>query len=273
MPMLKKGDKGNDVKRIQEALSNKGFNPGDIDGAFGPATEAAVKNFQLSEGLLADGIVGPKTTDALFGNSAVPAEIVVSAENVIGRVTTNIVTKMFEATQTVKRNIEKYLSDVLQALSDQGLTDTRMVLMALATIRAETAGFVPIDEGISKFNTSPGGHPFDLYDDRSDLRNKGRPDGENFKGRGFIQLTGRFNYTEYSKILGLGDQLVRNPANANDPLIASKLLALFIKDKELKIKDALMRRSFKEARKAVNGGIHGITAFTNAYIIGEKLLS
>ena len=36
-----------------------------------------------------------------------------------------------------------------------------MVLMALATIRAETESFEPISEGKSKFNTSPGGRPFD----------------------------------------------------------------------------------------------------------------
>jgi peptidoglycan L-alanyl-D-glutamate endopeptidase CwlK len=34
-----------------------------------------------------------------------------------------------------------------------------MILMALGTIRAETASFEPISEGQSRFNTSPGGHP------------------------------------------------------------------------------------------------------------------
>ena len=66
-----------------------------------------------------------------------------------------------------------------------------MILMALATICAETGSFLPISEGQSHFNTSPGGHPFDLYDSRADLGNLGPPDGERFKGRGFIQLTGR----------------------------------------------------------------------------------
>jgi peptidoglycan L-alanyl-D-glutamate endopeptidase CwlK len=42
---------------------------------------------------------------------------------------------------------------LLDGLKHFGLTDKKMVLMALATIAAETAGFKPIDEGISRFNT------------------------------------------------------------------------------------------------------------------------
>jgi lysozyme family protein len=53
------------VTKIQQALAAKGFSPGDIDGDFGPETEAAVVAFQLSEGLVADGEVGRDTAGAL----------------------------------------------------------------------------------------------------------------------------------------------------------------------------------------------------------------
>jgi lysozyme family protein len=53
------------VTKIQQALASKGFSPGDIDGDFGPETEAAVVAFQLSEGLVADGEVGRETAGAL----------------------------------------------------------------------------------------------------------------------------------------------------------------------------------------------------------------
>src|SRR5262245_23581761 len=46
------------VIQIQKALASKGFSPGDIDGDFGPDTEAAVVAFQLADGLVADGTVG-----------------------------------------------------------------------------------------------------------------------------------------------------------------------------------------------------------------------
>ncbi|WP_051978677.1 peptidoglycan-binding domain-containing protein [Edaphobacter aggregans] len=53
------------VRRIQQALKAAGFNPGAIDGEFGPHTQAAVVAFQLSNGLVGDGEVGELTASAL----------------------------------------------------------------------------------------------------------------------------------------------------------------------------------------------------------------
>ncbi len=60
-PTLKKGSKAQEVKDLQEALKTLGFSPGKVDGIFGAATERAVKAFQSSVGIDADGIVGPIT--------------------------------------------------------------------------------------------------------------------------------------------------------------------------------------------------------------------
>ncbi len=60
-PTLKKGSKGQAVKDLQEALNTLGFDAGKVDGIFGPATERAVKKFQSSVGIDADGIVGRVT--------------------------------------------------------------------------------------------------------------------------------------------------------------------------------------------------------------------
>jgi len=57
--------RGEPVRRIQQALLDKGINPGPIDSIFGPKTEAAVLGFQLREGLVPDGEVGPETSGAL----------------------------------------------------------------------------------------------------------------------------------------------------------------------------------------------------------------
>ena len=56
------------IRRIQHVLARKGYNPGVIDGIWGRNTDAAVRAFQVDNGLVADGIVGATTSRALFGN-------------------------------------------------------------------------------------------------------------------------------------------------------------------------------------------------------------
>jgi peptidoglycan L-alanyl-D-glutamate endopeptidase CwlK len=131
--------------------------------------------------------------------------------------------------------------------------------------------FLPISEGISRFNTNPGGHPFDRYDDRADLGNRGRPDGATYKGRGYIQLTGRSNYADIGKRLGLADQLETDPEKANDPEIAGRILAEFLVRSEASIRAALRRKDLVAARKLVNGGSHGLNPFRTAYLRGQEV--
>ena len=262
MQTLQEEASGPEVKIIQESLKRHGFNPGQADGDFGPATKAAVIAFQKSEGLLADGIVGPRTQHAL-GLISEP-----TIASVIPGVTVTMVSKMFPVTPV--DNIAANLSFVCDGLKERDLIDKPMVLMALATIRAETESFQPISEGRSKFNTSPGGHPFDLYDNRRDLGNQIRGDGERFCGRGYVQLTGRHNYNFYGRALGIN--LIESPDLANDKKIAGKLLALFLKDKERQIKEALVGRDLRTARRLVNGGSHGLDRFEDAYNRGDRLL-
>ncbi len=123
--------------------------------------------------------------------------------------------RLVHASILLQGTIRTYLPSILQALSDKQLNDADMLLMALATIRAESSGFKPIDEMRSKYNTSPKGtpnrHDFDLYDNKKkQLGNLGSPDGASFKGRGFVQLTGRINYLHIGQQLGLGNLLIKH---------------------------------------------------------------
>ena len=61
MPQIQRGSKGKAVKILQIILGDL-----EVDGSFGPATQAATLDFQRKHGLTADGIVGPKTWRALF---------------------------------------------------------------------------------------------------------------------------------------------------------------------------------------------------------------
>lgn len=266
MSLLKKGSKGPDVVKLQEKLKELGFSPGAADGKFGNGTQAAVIAFQKSEGLLADGIAGPKTITAM--GLGIVTDTPPSATS---GMTVAIASKMFPGVP--QKNIKDNLPFVMKALEDAGLADKNMVLMALATIRAETGVFKPISEFISRFNTSPGNHPFNLYDNRRDLGNIGRPDGASFKGRGYIQLTGRSNYKVHGAAIGLGDGLIKNPELANDPETAAKLLASFLKAHEIGIKTALLRNDLATARRLVNGGSHGLKEFSQAFRTGKALLA
>ena len=87
-----------------------------------------------------------------------------------------------------------------------------------------------------------------------------------------MQLTGRANYTTYSVRMGMGTGLVDNPEKASDPVIAANLLALFLKDKERRIREALLENDLAAARKLVNGGSHGLNDFADAFRAGDRVI-
>ena len=62
---LRRGSSGTAVVTLQLRLEELGFDPGGIDGSFGPGTERAVRAFQDLNGLTADGVVGDTTAAAL----------------------------------------------------------------------------------------------------------------------------------------------------------------------------------------------------------------
>lgn len=262
MTILKLGSSGQDVLNVQCALAAQGLYSGDFDGAFGPHMQAGVIAFQQKHGLPQTGAIDDTTAAALGIEDTPPA-----ACHVAG-VTAELVAPMFPGTPSA--NIEANLPYVLNALEEADLCDKQMVLMALATIRAETASFLPISEFQSPLNTSAGASPFNLYDHRTDLGNEGAPDGAAFRGRGFVQLTGRANYQTYSQ--AIGQQLLDNPLVAHQPQIAAKLLAGFLKANETKIRAALAANNLAEARKLVNGGSNGLPQFEAAFNTGLNLI-
>jgi peptidoglycan hydrolase-like protein with peptidoglycan-binding domain len=72
-PTIRTGSSGADVRRLQRLLvMMKLLNFDEIDGAFGPKTNAAVRDFQSSNGLAIDGVVGPQTWNALPADPDTP---------------------------------------------------------------------------------------------------------------------------------------------------------------------------------------------------------
>ena len=220
--------------------------------------EAAARRWQSGVGLVADGVVGPYCQSVLGLRGPVPMEIALDLESV---------KRLFPATKPA--NINRYLPYVGAALQAAGLTDRTMLLAALATIRAESEGFLPIPEHPSQFNTRTGQAPFGIYDGSRVLGNTEPGDGARFKGRGFVQLTGRFNYGRYGQALGI--DLLNRAELANAPEVAAVLLARFLADRADALRAAIHSGKFAQARRLVNGGVHGLDRFRDVFRLAEQV--
>ncbi|MDP1653530.1 MAG: C1 family peptidase [Rhodocyclaceae bacterium] len=256
--LLMRGNAGKKVAELKQALRKalgkdaaayKGLASGD---KFCADTETALRAWQTSVGLVADAIAGPRTL-AVLGVAPVPALAV--------RVDAALVGSLFPYTRT--SSIARNLPYVVAALTAFELTDADMIATALGTIRAETEGFVPIAELPSHFNTLPGLAAFSAYDKRSDLGNTQVGDGARFRGRGFVQLTGRGNYEKYGKVLDIA--LADNPDCACAPEVAACLLAAYLDASKAALTKTLARGDLKAARKVANGGSHGLERFAETF--------
>lgn len=165
------------------------------------------------------------------------------------------------ACRVVDTNVRKYWPLIETALEERGLNDLAMQRAVVATIAVEVPNFAPINELRSRYNTDK--TPFDLYENRKALGNTQPGDGPRFKGRGFVQITGRENYTKAGKAIGV--DLCAEPDRANEPEIAAKVLAWFFKTREKVIRAAIQKGDIEAIRRAVNGGTHGLERFRYAY--------
>jgi hypothetical protein len=134
-----------------------------------------------------------------------------------------------------------------------------VAVAALGTVRVEVGqAMMPIHER--------GGEEYfrDMYDvtgshfERSQRLGNVEPgDGALFHGRGFIQLTGRTNYTHFGQVVGV--DLVANPDRALDPVIAAEIFVVYFKSKGCV--DAANAEEWTRVRHLVNGGDNQLPEF------------
>lgn len=101
-PTIRKGHRNNYVSHLQHLLNDAGFNCGAIDGIFGTMTDKAVRSYQSNCGLIVDGIVGPKTWNALLNVHVVKldpmqlrATLVNASSSAISKIYSNFVNSNF----------------------------------------------------------------------------------------------------------------------------------------------------------------------------------
>jgi len=95
------------------------------------------------------------------------------------------------------------------------------------------------------------------YEGRRDLGNTQSGDGRRFKGRGLIQLTGRYNYEKYSRAVGRQAEIMEDPALiANDDFLTVDVAAWYWDTRDLnKHAD---RDDVLTVTKLINGGTRGL---------------
>lgn len=150
------------------------------------------------------------------------------------------------APETSEQGVKKTVPLVEKALRESKIYSPETLAYALATIEHETAGaFEPVNEGWfndKKFGYEPG------FTGKSEAKKRKYQGGENYYGRGLIQLTHLDNYKSIGKEIGV--DLVKNPEKANDPEIAAKILATYFKRRGV---DKLLKQGkVVEARRLIN---------------------
>jgi uncharacterized protein YvpB len=152
-----------------------------------------------------------------------------------------------------KETVAKNLPGIVEEMAKAGFMSKNVLISILATIHVETEidPFNPIEEIDGRDNAAgrnPGVGPYG--------------GGENYFGRGYIQLTHDYNYEPCGEAIGLGKQLVQNPGLALKPEIAAKIITWFWKKNGVdKAADA---GDWDKVRRIVNGGTHGYDVYMAA---------
>jgi putative chitinase len=219
--VLKNGSKGNEVKVLQAKLGLA------ADGDFGPGTEAKLKAWQAANGMAADGIAGPETLAKLgitesvaLAASAAPTAIPASA---------------FKLDKLKGHIPDAVIAQIPDTAAKFGITNVLRLAHFLSQCGHESGGFKAVNENLNysadglkkifpkyfpgniseSYARNPEKIAAKVYGGRMGNGDEASKEGWKFRGRGYIQLTGKSNYTAF-------DKLVEEDIIANPDLVATK---------------------------------------------------
>ena len=226
--LLKKGDNNENVKLMQQKL---GIEPAVTN--FGPKTEAAVKAWQAAHGLTADGIVGPATWAKIMGESTVVVpEPVVSApiapvgglklDKLKGHIPDAVIAMIPDTAAKFGINTPLRLAHFLAQCGHESggfrLTQENLNYSAKG-LNGIFKKYFPTEAAAAPYNRNPQKIANKVYSNRMGNGTEASGDGYKFRGRGYIQLTGKDNYTAFGKSIGVD-------MTANPDLVASQYALL-----------------------------------------------
>jgi len=151
-------------------------------------------------------------------------------------------------------NVQNNWPLVETMLDGRGIYSPLCAVAAISTIAVETGTFCPIKErGGPAYLTN-------LYENRKDLGNDQPGDGVKFRGRGYIQVTGRADYAHFGSECEV--DLISNPDLALDPSVSAAILALYFEERQ--IGEYADQQNWEMVRRRVNGGLTGWPRFIDA---------
>jgi putative chitinase len=214
--LLRKGDNNEQVKQLQVKLHL------DPVGNFGPKTEEAVKMWQAAHGLTADGIVGDKTWAMIMGEEQHPQ---VQQQTIAVSNSTGL------KLEKLKGHIPDAVIAMIPAVAQKFQIDSALRLAHfLAQCGHESGGFrltkenlnysakglngifkkyFPTEAAAAAYARQPEKIANKVYGGRMGNGPEASGDGAKFCGRGYIQLTGKDNYTAFGK--SIGEDVCANP--------------------------------------------------------------
>ena len=208
--LLKNGSKGDDVKKLQQKLGLT------ADGSFGPGTEGAVKKWQTENGLTADGIVGNATWNKMFG-SVIKEDVVIPSSGAL-------------KLDKLKGHIpDSVIAMIPETAAKFGITTNLRLAHFLSQASHESGGFKAVQENLNysvdglkkifpkyfpgnlaeSYAKNPEKIASKVYGGRMGNGDETTKEGYKFRGRGFLQTTGKENYTKFTKFIG--EDCVSNP--------------------------------------------------------------
>jgi putative chitinase len=208
--LLKKGSTGEDVKKLQTKLGLT------ADGSFGPGTETKVKEWQSANGLTADGIIGDASWTKMFGAAPVAAP-------------SSIPTSSFKLAALKGHVPDAVIAQIPDTAKKFNITTPLRLAHFLAQCGHESGGFKAVSENLNysadglkkifpkyfpgNLNESYARQPEKIaarvYASRMGNGDESSKEGFKFRGRGYIQLTGKSNYTNFAKFIG--EDTIANP--------------------------------------------------------------
>jgi putative chitinase len=272
--LLKVGSSGDDVLKLQTALGLNG------DGVFGPKTEESVKAFQTKSGLTPDGIVGEGTWNKLFGRPSlitepaqVPSVSGLNLDKLKGHIPDSVISQIADTAAKFEINTPLRLAHFLAQCGHEsgGFKVTQENLnYSVDGLKKIFPKYFPgnLAESYAK---NPEKIASKVYGGRMGNGLEETKEGYKFRGRGYLQTTGKENYTKFSKFIG--EDCIANPDLVSTKYPLASAAFFFVSNNLWPICDKGSSTDvITQVTKKVNGGVIGLNERIKEFNEYYKLL-